>query len=113
MGPPLCAPQARPLWSDCRGGFYLALPAIGRRPKPGKGKEGGNEMKKVLLLVTLVAMMAVVGCNKNKTTESVATTESAVATEAAVTEEAVVATETAVTTESATTAAATSEAAAQ
>jgi len=70
----------------------------------------GGKMKKVLVLVSLVAMMAVVGCNKNQPAATEATTETAVTTEAAVTEEAVVET---TTVEAVTTEAATSEAAAQ
>ena len=44
-------------------------------------------MKKVLVMLSLVALV-VVGCNKNTATEATATTESAVATEATVTTDA-------------------------
>ena len=40
-------------------------------------------MKKLLVLLSLVAMMAVVGCNKNQPAATEATTETAVTTEAA------------------------------
>ena len=54
-------------------------------------------MKKIMMVMTMVSLLAVVGCNKNKATDTVTTTESAVTEQAitpvAITEEAVTTTE--------------------
>ena len=67
-------------------------------------KQGEFRMKKALVLVVMIGMMAVVGCNKKvetpaTTTESAITTDNGVTVEAITTEQAV--SEGAVTSESA------------